>query len=110
APVVQWLLDVFLENEQLRPFPVPFYLMTAFVLVLVVEAPLSVACQYLLLPQLPALNLLLRLLLTALLGVWLVPTLGATGAGIAQVVGAVLSMAVLAVALTMVVRRRLKET
>ncbi|MFG0317509.1 MAG: lipopolysaccharide biosynthesis protein [Planctomycetota bacterium JB042] len=109
APVLAWILDLFMESRDLEPFHAPFYLMAGFVLVLIVEAPLSVACQYLLLPQLPVLNLALRLVLVTGLGYGLVPRYGAVGAGVAQVVGSVASMLVLASLLLVVVKRRLKE-
>ncbi len=109
APVLAWLIGLYMENEALRPFPAPFFLMTGFAMVLILEAPLSVACQYLLLPQLQVLNLALRCAAILGLGLWLAPDHGAVGAGVAQVVGSVASMLVLVALLLVVVKRRLKE-
>ena len=81
-----------------------------FVLLLVVEAPLTVACQYLLLPQLPVLNLAIRLLAIGAVGVALVGDHGAVGVGVAQVIGSAVSLIVLAVLLTVTVKRRLARS
>ncbi len=109
APAIAYGIEFALSPIELPPFIPSFFALTGFAVVLVLEAPLTVACQYLLLPQLPVLNLVLRIVIVAALGLWLAPRYGALGAGLAQLAGAVVSYVLLASFLTAVVRARQRE-
>jgi O-antigen/teichoic acid export membrane protein len=92
-------------RPDLAGFTDGFYALTLFTMVLLLEAPLGVTCQYLLRPRLHVAALWLRCALIAALGLWLVPAHGGLGAGLAQTGGALLA----ALALLAAVRGRIER-
>lgn len=89
---------------------VPGFLgLAAFTSILMLEAPLGVACQYLLRPRLHVAALWLRCVLIGGLGTLLVPSLGEVGAGLSQAGGALLAATALFVAVQAAIVRRRRE-
>src|SRR5690606_9063203 len=78
---------VALVHPELAGFTPGFAGLTAFVTILILEAPLGVACQFLLRPRLHVAALWLRCAAILAFGLWLVPAHGELGAGIAQASG-----------------------
>jgi O-antigen/teichoic acid export membrane protein len=74
--------------------PVFVYLSASMVL-LILQAPLSAVCHYLLRPQLITLGWVMRVILIGLAGLILAPQMGAIGAAIAQVIGSALALILL---------------
>jgi O-antigen/teichoic acid export membrane protein len=77
--------------ESIRPelvdFAPGFLGVSAFVIVLMFEAPLGVTCQFLMRPKLQLLGLCTRAAAIGGLGLWLVPAQEDVGAGLAQTLG-----------------------
>ena len=88
------LLPWFLGAEW-QGFAAVFVYLAAAMMSLIVQAPLEAACHYLLKPQLISFAWLTRAALVAIAGLMLAPTLGATGAAIAQLLGFALGLVVL---------------
>ncbi|MBK8977036.1 MAG: hypothetical protein IPM29_14065 [Planctomycetes bacterium] len=86
--------------ERLRPellgFVPAFLGLAGFVTALLLEAPIGVSCHALRSPRLHLLAMSVRCVAIFGLGLWLVPRLGDTGAGLAQLGGATVAMALLA--------------
>lgn len=74
-------------RPELAEFAPGFLGLCAFAIVLMFEAPLGVTCQYLLRPRLQLLGLLVRCVTVGAIGLWLLPSHGDVGAGLAQAVG-----------------------
>ena len=96
-------------RPELADFVPGFVGLTAFVAVLILEAPLGVACQYLLRPRLHVATLWLRCAAIAVLGLWLVPAQGELGAGVAQAGGAVVAALTLGLLVFAAIERRRRE-
>jgi O-antigen/teichoic acid export membrane protein len=98
APVVfvvaRWL-PWFLGPEWHQDVPIFIYLSASMVL-LILQAPLSAACHYLLRPHLITVAWVLRAVLIGVVGLILAPPKGAIGAAIAQLVGSALALILLA--------------
>ena len=69
-----------------REVPI-FVLLSASMVLLVFQAPLVAACQYLLKPHLITLGWVLRVIFIGIAGLILAPQMGAIGAAIAQLIG-----------------------
>lgn len=112
AALIGWILPMILvgvDKPELLPFPRAFYALAGFMLLLIIEAPLTVACQYLLRPQLALIGLLIRVAVVLAIGMLLVPERGAYGAGIAQLLGGVCSFVILFVMVMLTIRSRLSD-
>ncbi len=72
-----------------------FVLLSASMILLVLQAPLVAACQYLLKPKLITLGWVLRAVFIGAAGLILAPQTGAMGAAIAQLIGSALALFVL---------------
>lgn len=94
------------DEPELARFGAPFVHYAAFTLLLVLEAPLAVVCHYLLRPVFQLLAMGARCAAIGALGLWLAPTQGALGAARAQILGSIVSFAVLAISVAVLVRRR----
>jgi len=90
AVLLPWLLG----PEWHEVMTVFVYLAVAMVS-LIIQAPLEAACHYLLKPKLILFGWLSRAGLAGILGFILAPTMGATGAAVAQMVGFALGLVVL---------------
>lgn len=86
-----------------------FLALTAFTAVLMFEAPLGIACQYLLRPRLHVLALWLRCVFILAGGLWLVPAFEGIGAASAAAIGAVLAATVLFGVVQGAIGRRRRE-
>jgi O-antigen/teichoic acid export membrane protein len=73
-----------------------FVYLSASMVLLILQAPLSAACHYLLKPHLITLAWVVRAVLIGIVGLILAPTMGAIGAAIAQLIGAALALILLA--------------
>jgi len=108
--LIGMFLPGFMEYKpELRGFAAPFYGLAAFMMLLIMEAPLTVACQYLLLPQLALVGMTVRIGLVAYFGFRLAPQYGAAGAGAAQAAGAATSLLLYAALVALAVRRRIRS-
>ncbi|MFH0946873.1 MAG: hypothetical protein V2A76_16895 [Planctomycetota bacterium] len=96
-------------KPELQGFALPFYGLAGFMMLLMVEAPLTVACQYLLLPQLALAGMSIRIVLVAAFGLFLAEDFGAAGTGAAQAAGAACSLVLYALLVHLAVRRRLRQ-
>jgi O-antigen/teichoic acid export membrane protein len=94
-----------LRDEVLTMLPAFYWLVAAHIL-LILQSPLEAACHALMRPDLVALGRVIRVVLVAAAGVALCPSLGAVGAGIAQVAGVALGLVVHAVIVVRAVRSR----
>ncbi len=92
AAVLPW----FIRPELLATKPL-FYWLAGSMLMLILQCPLSAACQYLLRPHLVLLSIALRVVSIGILGFLLVPAEGALGAAVAQLGGSALVLVALAV-------------
>jgi O-antigen/teichoic acid export membrane protein len=89
AALVPWFL-----GPEWREVPI-FVLLAASMIVLILQAPLVAACQYLLKPKLITLGWVLRVIFIGVAGLILAPQMGAIGAAIAQLIGSALALFVL---------------
>lgn len=87
AALIVWLLGP--EWREIVPI---FVYLSASMLLLILQAPLVAACQYLLKPQLITLGWVMRVLFIGIAGVILAPQMGALGAAIAQLIGSALAL------------------
>ena len=87
--LMQWFL-----HPDWHEVPI-FILLSASMILLVLQAPLVAACQYLLKPKLITLGWVLRAIFIGVAGLILAPQTGATGAAIAQLIGSALALFVL---------------
>ena len=111
--VVTGLIGLFLPGIlplEKQGFAPPFYGLAAFMMILMVEAPLTVACQFLLLPQLALVGMSIRIVAVAAFGLWLTPMHGVAGTGAAQALGAACSLVLYALMVGLIVRRRLRAS
>jgi O-antigen/teichoic acid export membrane protein len=112
ALALGWVIPMILEWRQkpeLAGFQESFWLFTAFMLVLLLETPLAVTCQYLLKPSLQFFGLAARAALVFGFGLLLAPGRGAAGASEAQLFGGLVSSIVLAVLVLGAVRAARKK-
>jgi O-antigen/teichoic acid export membrane protein len=86
-----------------------FVFLSASMILLILQAPLVAASQYLLKPQLITLGWVIRAVFIAIAGVVLAPQMGAIGAAIAQLIGSALALFVLTWVVFSAVRRSLKR-
>jgi O-antigen/teichoic acid export membrane protein len=96
ASVVGTLVPLLCRPELHAVVPI-FYLLSASMLLLILQCPFEVACHSLLRPQWVMLAWVLRALSIALLGLALVPSKGAAGMALAQLAGTVLAFLALGV-------------
>ena len=89
AALMPWIL-----GPEWPEVPIFVYLSASMVL-LIFQAPLVAACQYLLKPQLITLGWVMRALFIGVAGIMLAPQMGAIGAAIAQLIGSALALFVL---------------
>ena len=89
-PLVAWI------RPELDGFLAAFVMVSLFQVVLILEAPLGVICQFMLRPRRHVFAMVVRVVAIAALGWLLIGPLGAFGAGLAQAGGAVLAVGVLA--------------
>ena len=89
AALMPWLLE-----PEWREAPI-FVLLSASMILLIMQAPLVAACQYLLKPKLITLGWVLRVVFIGVAGLILAPQTGAIGAAIAQLIGSALALLVL---------------
>jgi O-antigen/teichoic acid export membrane protein len=73
-----------------------FVYLSASMILLILQAPLVAASHYMLKPQLITLGWVMRAIFIGVAGVFLAPQMGAIGAAIAQLIGSVLALIVLA--------------
>ena len=73
-----------------------FVYLSASMILLILQAPLVAASHYMLKPQLITLGWVIRAILIGISGLLLAPQMGAIGAAIAQLIGSVLALMVLA--------------
>jgi O-antigen/teichoic acid export membrane protein len=90
AKLLPWLLGPAWHPD----VPVFIYLSASMVL-LILQAPLSAICHYLLRPQLITLGWVMRVVLIGIAGLILAPQMGAIGAAIAQLIGSALALILL---------------
>jgi O-antigen/teichoic acid export membrane protein len=88
-------------SDHLHAFQGPFYLISAAMLLLVLEAPLAAAAHALSRPRLLSLELAVRVIAVGLIGVILVKDYGANGAAMAQLVGTGLALLLLVVGIAL---------
>lgn len=100
----------YIDKPELQGFAAPFYGLAGFMMILMVEAPLTVACQYLLLPQLALVGMSLRILFVGAFGLYLTPIHGVGGTGAAQAAGAACSLVLYALLVHLAVRRRQRQS
>jgi O-antigen/teichoic acid export membrane protein len=97
-------------NPELHDVTPIFYCLSASMLLLVCQSPLEAACHYLLRPQLGMFSWTLRVIYVGGLALMLVPSRGAWGAAVAQLVGTTLALLSLAVLVMSAMRSaRMKE-
>ena len=89
AALLPWLVGPQLQETSI------FVLLSASMILLLLQAPLVAASQYLLKPQLITLGWVMRAVFIGLAGIVLAPKMGATGAAIAQLIGSALALIVL---------------
>lgn len=89
AALMPWLL-----GPEWREVPI-FVLLSASMVLLIFQAPLVAACQYLLKPHLITLGWVLRVIFIGIAGLTLAPQMGAIGAAIAQLIGSAIALLVL---------------
>lgn len=89
AALVPWFL-----GPEWREVPI-FVLLSASMILLILQAPLVAACQYLLKPKLITLGWVLRVIFIGVAGLILAPQMGAIGAAIGQLIGSALALLVL---------------
>jgi O-antigen/teichoic acid export membrane protein len=87
---------VAMVRPELAGFAPSFWALAAFMIVLVLEAPLGVTCHWLLRPRLQLAGLSIRCLAIGVLAAWLAPVHGALGAALAQAGGATIAAVALA--------------
>ena len=85
------LMPWFLGSAWLEVVPIFAYL-SASMLLLILQAPLTAACHYLLKPQLITFGWVMRVVLIGIFGIILAPQFGAIGAAIAQLIGSALAL------------------
>ena len=90
AGVIGTLVPRFLRPELHTVVPI-FYLLSASMLLLILQCPFEVACHYLLRPQLVVVAWGLRAISIGLLGLALAPARGIAGVGLAQLGGTALA-------------------
>jgi O-antigen/teichoic acid export membrane protein len=90
ARLLPWLLGPAWHQD----VPVFIYLSASMVL-LILQAPLSAICHYLLKPHLITFGWVMRVILIAVVGLILAPQMGAVGAAIAQLMGSAFALILL---------------
>lgn len=103
AALMPWLV-----GPQWQEIPI-FVFLSASMILLMLQAPLVAACQYLLKPQLITLGWVMRAIFIAVAGILLAPQMGAMGAAIAQLIGSALALLVLTWLVINSIRRSLKH-
>jgi O-antigen/teichoic acid export membrane protein len=89
AALIPWVLA-----PEWREVPI-FVLLSASMVLLIFQAPLVAASQYLLKPHLITLGWVLRVIFIGIAGLILAPQTGAIGASIAQLIGSAVALIVL---------------
>ena len=89
AALMPWLL-----GPEWRAVSI-FVILSASMVLLIFQAPLVAACQYLLKPHLITLGWVLRVIFIGIAGLILAPQMGAIGAAIAQLIGSAIALLVL---------------
>jgi len=99
AKAMPWVL----RPELLEVIPIFYYLAASMVL-LILQAPLEVMCHCLLRPQVVSFGWLARAALIAVVGIFLASRMGAIGAAMAQLIGSLLTLMMLAGAVLLIAR------
>jgi len=104
--LVLMVLLPYLLHPELSETASVFLFLSASMALLILQSPLEIASHYLLLPKLVSFGWAMRAVFIGIVGLFLAPNLGATGAAIAQLVGSLLATLVFAVVVSGAVRSR----